>query len=270
MADRFSNKLKRWAQKSLRTNTQRPLDPKARLEASIRKLNDQIPHINEQLATVKASLQLLQKDRRRYLAEIDQLEQERNRLKSKGKKTEIETIDEQIAKIEQLLPTLDTQIAQAERDHEKALQYKEAFKLNRRRTINQAAESLRQHEQSKYLAEVAELIRIPSHELSQEQFQAHKEQLQKLMGLIAEEIERLQSLIPQIAEEIERYQKSINEITEKLKNKVTDKRKNTLAFFEQEQKLLKERKTLIEEGLLRTQHYLTKIEKAISQWKKEI
>jgi phage shock protein A len=48
-------------------------DPKLILEQNIRELNDQVPRMNENIATVKANVMLLQKEYDKYSKSISEL-----------------------------------------------------------------------------------------------------------------------------------------------------------------------------------------------------
>ena len=47
-------------------------DPRLILEQNMRELNDQVPKMNENIATVKANVMLLQKEHRRYNGAAEQ------------------------------------------------------------------------------------------------------------------------------------------------------------------------------------------------------
>ena len=48
-------------------------DPRLILEQNIRELNDQVPKMNENIATVKANVMLLEKEHRKYEAQLREL-----------------------------------------------------------------------------------------------------------------------------------------------------------------------------------------------------
>lgn len=152
-------------------------DPKLILEQNIRDLNDQVPKMNENIATVKASVMLLEKEERKYQVEYDDLVSKMKAAIKAGRDDiaanyamRLETVKANLAKTKE-------QRATAQRAYEKALEVKKAFMKEKERKIEEAREALRAHERAKWQARIADTM---------EQFetggvdQTHDEMLQRV------------------------------------------------------------------------------------------
>lgn len=133
-------------------------NPRLILEQNMRELNDQIPKMNENIATVKANVILLQKEQRRCHAEVKGLT---SRVKAalQGQREDLakqHAIRLQSARDE--LSKSTEQLQYAEAAYEKAQQVKKAFMRERKRKIDQAQTALRAHERAKWQAEVADTL----------------------------------------------------------------------------------------------------------------
>lgn len=133
-------------------------DPKLILEQNIRELNDQVPKMNENIATVKANVIMLQK-------EVKRSEQEIVDVTSKIKaaiQAERDDIAQQYAiqleRGRETLSRLKEQLKYASAAYDKALQVKKAFMREKERKIQEAKEALRAHERAKWQAKVADTL----------------------------------------------------------------------------------------------------------------
>ncbi|MYF40282.1 MAG: PspA/IM30 family protein [Rhodothermaceae bacterium] len=152
-------------------------NPKLILEQNIRELNDQVPKMNENIATVKANVILLQKEAKRLLGEVQVL---RSKIKSAIQGGRDDLAQQHAIRFETAQANLtkcEEQLAGAKMAYEKAQQVKKAFMRERQRKIDQAQEALRAHERAKWQASVADAL---------EQFevggvdQTHDEMIQRL------------------------------------------------------------------------------------------
>ena len=152
-------------------------NPKLILEQNIRELNDQVPKMNENIATVKANVILLQKETKRLLGEVQVL---RSKIKSAIQGGRDDLAQQHAIRFETAQANLtkcEEQLAGAKMAYEKAQQVKKAFMRERQRKIDQAQEALRAHERAKWQASVADAL---------EQFevggvdQTHDEMIQRL------------------------------------------------------------------------------------------
>jgi len=133
-------------------------DPRMILEQNIRELNDQVPEMNENIATVKANMIMLQK-------EVDKSEDRVEQLSSRIR-TAIEADRDDIAKKyamrledeKESLERTQEQLQHAERAYEKALKVKKAFMREKEKKIQEAKSALRQHERAQWQAEIADTM----------------------------------------------------------------------------------------------------------------
>ncbi len=133
-------------------------DPKLILEQNIRDLNDQVPKMNESIATVKASVTLLEKDHQRTQNEYNDLLSKMRAAINQGR-------DDIAASYAMRVETLKSQLARttgelevARRAYEKALEVKKAFMREKERKIQEARDALRDHERSKWQAKIADTL----------------------------------------------------------------------------------------------------------------
>lgn len=133
-------------------------DPKLILEQNIRELNDQVPQMNENIATVKANVMLLRKEVKKY-------EQERADLTSKikaGIQANRDDIAERYAlrleSVREALERTNEQLKYGSAAYDKAIQVKKAFMREKERKIAEAKEALRAHERAKWQAKVADTL----------------------------------------------------------------------------------------------------------------
>ena len=133
-------------------------DPRMILEQNIRELNDQVPEMNENIATVKANMIMLQKEVKKSEDRVEQLS---NRIR-----TAIQSDRDDIAKKyamrledeKESLERTQEQLQHAERAYEKALKVKKAFMREKENKIQEAKSALRQHERAQWQAEIADTM----------------------------------------------------------------------------------------------------------------
>lgn len=133
-------------------------DPKLILEQNIREMNDQIPKMNENIATVKANATLLEKEFARYKREYADL--------ASKMKAAIQANRDDIAQNYALrLESVKSHMAQtksnydtAKRAYEKSLEVKKVFMREREQKINDAKDALRAHERAKWQSKIADTM----------------------------------------------------------------------------------------------------------------
>jgi phage shock protein A len=133
-------------------------DPKLILEQNIRELNDQIPQMNENIATVKANMVMLQKEVDRYERSIQDLT---NKIKSaiNANRDDIaEGYAMQLEKHRENLVQSREQLKFAEQAYEKAIKVKKAFMREKDRKIKEAREAMRASERAEWQARVADTL----------------------------------------------------------------------------------------------------------------
>ncbi len=173
-------------------------DPRLILEQNMRELNDQVPKMNENIATVKANVMLLQKEARRYDAELVDLT---SKIKA-GIKAGREDIAQQYAirleEIKEAHERTNEQLKYATAAYDKAIQVKKAFMREKDRKIQEAKDALRAHERAKWQAKIADTL---------EQFevggvdQTHDEMLTRIQEQTAKQEARMEVALDSIDSE---------------------------------------------------------------------
>jgi phage shock protein A len=133
-------------------------NPRLILEQNIRELNDQVPEMNENIATVKANMIMLQKEVKKSRDQIKDL--------TAKIRTAIQSDREDIARKyamrleskKEELARSENQLENAERAYEKALKVKKAFMREKEKKIQEAKDALRQHEQAKWQSQIADTL----------------------------------------------------------------------------------------------------------------
>ncbi len=133
-------------------------DPKLILEQNIREMNDQVPKMNQSIATVKANVILLEK-------ELKKFQVENNDLVSKMKAAIKAGRDDIAANYAMRLESVKSHMAQTKEQHamaisayEKSLEVKKAFMREKEKKISEAKEALRAHERAKWQSRIADTM----------------------------------------------------------------------------------------------------------------
>jgi phage shock protein A len=133
-------------------------NPKLILEQNIREMNDQVPKMNENIATVKANLMMMRKERLKYeKLEADLI----NKIKASinANRDDIaETYAMQLEKVRENIVQTKEQEKFAEQAYEKALQVKRAFLREKDRKIREAREALRASERAQWQSKIADTL----------------------------------------------------------------------------------------------------------------
>lgn len=152
-------------------------DPKLILEQNIRDLNDQVPKMNENIATVKASVTLLEKELQKYKIEYADLLSKIKASIQAGRDDIAANYALRMESLKSHMAQTEAQYETAKRAYEKALEVKKIFMKEKERKIAEAKEALRAHERAKWQAKIADTL---------EQFevggvdQTHQEMLQRV------------------------------------------------------------------------------------------
>ena len=164
-------------------------DPRLILEQNIRELNDQVPKMNENIASVKANVIMLQKHLKRVEKEVADLIA---RVKA-GIQAERDDIAEryatQLEKARESVAGTKEQLGHASAAYDKALQVKKTFMREKDRKIQEAKNALRDHERAQWQTKIADTL---------EQFevtgidQTHDEMIQRLQEQTAHSEARLE------------------------------------------------------------------------------
>lgn len=133
-------------------------DPKLILEQNIRELNDQVPKMNENIATVKANVLLLRKEVERYEKQLSEVTSKIKAAIHANRDDIAENYALQLQKIQESVASSKNQLDYAEKAYEKALQVKKAFIREKDRKIQEAREALRASERAAWQAKVADTL----------------------------------------------------------------------------------------------------------------
>ena len=133
-------------------------DPKLILEQNIRELNDQVPKMNENIATVKANVMMLQKEVRKYERELADLTAKIKAGIQAGRDDIAERYAMRLESVRDNVASTKEQLKYASAAYDKALQVKKAFMREKERKISEAKDALRAHERAKWQAKVADTL----------------------------------------------------------------------------------------------------------------
>jgi len=133
-------------------------DPKLILEQNIRELNDQVPKMNENIATVKANVLLLTKEVDRYQKQLNEVTSKIKAAINASRDDIAENYALQMQKLQESLESSRNQLVYAEKAYEKALQVKRAFLREKDRKIQEAREALRASERAAWQSKVADTL----------------------------------------------------------------------------------------------------------------
>jgi len=133
-------------------------DPRLILEQNIRELNDQVPKMNENIATVKANVMMLQKEGNRLERTVESLT---SKIKA-AIQAERDDIAEQYAlqleKTKEELQRNKEQLKYASAAYDKSLQVKKAFMREKEKKIQEARDAMRAHERAQWQSRVADAM----------------------------------------------------------------------------------------------------------------
>lgn len=133
-------------------------NPRLVLEQNIRELNDQVPEMNENIATVKANMIMLRKEADKS---EDQVQQLTSRIKSAIQSDRDDIARKYAMRLEKEKESMERtqkQLQHAEKAYEKALKVKKAFMREKEKKIQEAKDALRQHEQAKWQSQIADTL----------------------------------------------------------------------------------------------------------------
>ena len=133
-------------------------DPKLILEQNIRELNDQVPKMNENIATVKANVMLLRKEVQRYETEQTDLTSKIKAGIQAGRDDIAERYAMRLESVQDGLARTKEQLKYGSAAYDKAIQVKKAFMREKERKIAEAKDALRAHERAKWQAKVADTL----------------------------------------------------------------------------------------------------------------
>lgn len=133
-------------------------DPKLILEQNIRELNDQIPKMNENIATVKANVTLLEKEMEKYKQEYKGLVSKMKAAIQAGRDDIAQNYALRLEQTKQHMVQTKDQYESAQNAYEKALEVKKVFMKQREQKIQEARDALRAHERAKWQSKIADTM----------------------------------------------------------------------------------------------------------------
>jgi phage shock protein A len=133
-------------------------DPKLILEQNIRDLNDQVPKMNENIATVKANVILLEKELAKYKTEHADLLSKIKAAIQAGRDDIAAGYAIRMESLKSHMTQTQAQYETAQKAYEKALEVKKAFMKEKDRKIAEAKEALRAHERAQWQKKVADTM----------------------------------------------------------------------------------------------------------------
>lgn len=185
-------------------------DPRLILEQNIRELNEQVPKMNEHIASVKATVTLLERELDKSQKEYNDLLARVRAALSQNREDLAEQYALRIEKLKESMARTQVELEAAHRAYEKALEVKKLFMRERERKIQEARAALQQYERAKWQAKIADAF---------EQFevggidQTHDEMVRRLQEKSAQYEARLEIALESIDtsrlkvdEEMERIQ----------------------------------------------------------------
>ncbi len=184
-------------------------DPRLILEQNIRELNDQVPKMNENIASVKANVILLQKHLKRAENEVAGLVAKVKAGIQAGRDDIAQRYALQLEKARESAAGAREQLTHASAAYEKAIQVKKAFMREKDRKIEEAKHALREHERAKWQSKVADTM---------EQFevtgidQTHDEMLARLNEQTAHSEARLEMALDSVDQDALRIEEDAEEI----------------------------------------------------------
>lgn len=185
-------------------------DPRLILEQNIRELNDQVPKMNQHIASVKATVTLLERELAKYKKEYEELIARVKAALAQNREDLAEQYALRIEKLKQSIAQTQVELEAAQKAYEKALEVKKLFMREKERKIQEARAALQQYERAQWQAKIAEAF---------EQFevggidQTHDEMVRRLQEKAAQYEARLEIALEsvdtsrlKIEEEMERIQ----------------------------------------------------------------
>ncbi|MCS6895383.1 MAG: PspA/IM30 family protein [Bacteroidia bacterium] len=131
-------------------------DPKLILEQNIRELNEQVPKMNEHIASVKATVTLLERELDKYQKEYNDLVTRVRAALNQNREDLAEQYALRVEKLKQSLVQTQAELEAARRAYDKALEVKKLFMRERERKIQEARAALQQYERAKWQARIAD------------------------------------------------------------------------------------------------------------------
>ena len=184
-------------------------NPRLILEQNIRELNDQVPEMNENIATVKANMIMLEKEANKSEKQVKDLTAKIRSAIQADREDIARKYAMRLESKKQELDRTQNQLVNAEKAYEKALKVKKAFMREKEKKIQEAKDALRQHEQAKWQSQIADTL---------EQFevtgldQTHDEMLNRLNEQTAKNEARMELALDSVDTEAMQIEEDAEEL----------------------------------------------------------
>jgi len=133
-------------------------DPELILEQNIRDMNDQVPHMNESIAMVKANVTLLEKEESKYKNDVNDLTAKIKAAIQANRDDLAGSFAMQLEQLRGALARTQGQLATARTAYDKALQVKQAFLREKERKTQEALNAIRDYHRSQWQKKVADAM----------------------------------------------------------------------------------------------------------------
>ncbi len=157
-------------------------DPELILEQNLRDMNDQVPHMNESIAMVKANVTLLEKEEAKYKNDLNDLTAKVKAAIQAGRDDLAGSFATHLEQLRSALARTQGQLATARAAFEKAMLVKQAFLREKERKTQEALSAIRDYRRAQWQKKVADAM---------EQFdvagisQTHDEMVRKIEEMTA-------------------------------------------------------------------------------------
>jgi phage shock protein A len=133
-------------------------DPELILEQNIRDMNDQVPHMNESIAMVKANVTLLEKEEAKYKNDVNDLTAKVKAAIQANRDDLAGSFAMQLEQLRGALARTQGQLTTARTAYDKALQVKQAFMREKERKTQEALNAIRDYHRSQWQKKVADAM----------------------------------------------------------------------------------------------------------------
>jgi phage shock protein A len=133
-------------------------DPKLILEQNIRDMQDQVPKMNNNIATIKANVSLLEKELAKLKSEETDLLNKAKAAIGQGRDDIAGNFAVRLEKTRSAIGSVEPQLGTARAAYDKAVEVKKVFMRETERKIKEAQDALRAHERAQMQAKVADAL----------------------------------------------------------------------------------------------------------------
>jgi len=133
-------------------------NPEIILEQNIRDMNDQVPHMNESIAMVKANVTLLEKEEAKYKGDVNDLTAKVKAAIQANRDDLAGSFATQLEQVRGALARNQGQLSTARAAYEKAMVVKQAFLREKERKTQEALGAIRDYHRAQWQKRVADAM----------------------------------------------------------------------------------------------------------------